>query len=477
MDDKEVLQRLLPILEGHLADQRTGRFLDYHAPDELLGLLKLADHESKGDWQQLFSWVEKYLRYSVKSNHPAFVNRMWSGASLPAIVGEMVAAVANTSACTYESAPVSTLLERYMIDCLLEIAGFRHGQGQMTTGSSNANMIAMMCARNLYLPTAKENGLFGGRRLVAFVSEDAHYSMDRAANILGIGVGQLVKIPVDERGRMDVLALTRELETVSGAGDLAFFVAATAGTTVRGAFDPIEPLIVLRQRYRFWLHVDGAWGGATVLSEGLRPRFLQGLGEADSFTMDFHKMLGSSLICNVLLLNKGKDILARTLSAGDGSYLFRQDDADEQLDLGPASLQCGRRVDSLKWFLDWKFTGQSGFAARIEGFLDLCGYAEECVGMYPELEIMAPRESFNVCFRYVRGKDSANAFNLALRTRLYRRGISMVGCAYIAGQLVLRLLVTNPAIGREDIDRYFADLVAAGRELAGEWPLDGHRVD
>ena len=468
MDEQEVFQRLWPIIAEYYSGQRSGKFLDYHDPEELRGLLQLDGHEGEGDWERLFDWVEKYFRYAVKTNHPSFANRMWSGASLPTVVGEIVAAIANTSACTYESAPVSTLLEKYMLDRMLEIVGFERGQGQMTTGSSNANMIAMMCARNLHDPAIKDTGLFNRRKLFALVSADAHYSMDRAANILGIGLEHLIKIPIDDRGRMDVVELTERLEEICKEGGLPFFVAATAGTTVRGAFDPIEPLLALRAKYGFWLHVDGAWGGATVLSQRLRPRFLQGLEEADSFTMDFHKMLGSTLICNVLLLNRPDDALGRALAAGDGSYLFRESEEDELLDLGTASLQCGRRVDSLKWFLDWKFYGQEGLARRVESFLELCGYAEECVGRHPELELVAPRESFNVCFRYVRDEVSANDFNLALRTRMYRQGVSMVGCGYIEGRLALRLLITNMSFTRQEVERFFVDLIAMGREMEAE---------
>ena len=469
MQDEDILSRILTTVELYRREQRSGTFLEYHDPAELGDLLDLEQAEGSEDWQLVFDWVEKYLRYAVKTDHPGFVNRMWSGASLPAIVGEIIAAVSNTSACTYETAPVSTLLETYMIERMLQIVGFAGGQGQMTTGSSNANMIAMMLARNQHDPAARAEGV-GRGVLAAFVSAEAHYSMDRAANILGIGLNQLIKVPVDGRGRMDIQKLESSLEEVVGSGGRPFFVAATAGTTVRGAFDPIEPLLTLRSRYGFWLHVDGAWGGATVLSERMRGNFLRGLELADSFTMDFHKMLGSSLTCNVLLLNRQGNLFRQTLSAGDSSYLFRDDDGEGLLDFGPSSLQCGRRVDSLKWFLDWKFYGQAGLAARVERFFDLCRHAEQCVEQHAELELMTPRESFNICFRYRWPEVAANQFNLALRSRLYRQGISMVGCAYIDGRLVLRLLITNVSWTVVDVERYFATLIAAGRQLKLEWP-------
>ncbi len=110
----------------------------------------------------------------------------------------------------------------------------------MTTGSSNANMIAMMVARNMTNDSVKQSGLFGQQQLFAFVSADSHYSMDKAANILGIGADHLIKVPLNHLGEMDSHALQHAIEQVLVNGGLPFFVAATAGTTVRGAYDPIK---------------------------------------------------------------------------------------------------------------------------------------------------------------------------------------------------------------------------------------------
>jgi glutamate/tyrosine decarboxylase-like PLP-dependent enzyme len=176
-------------------------------------------------------------------------------------------------------------------------------------------------------------------------------------------------------------------------------------------------------------------------------------------------MLGSTLMCNILLINKRRQALAAALSAGDGSYLFRSENVVETEDLGHSSLQCGRRVDSLKWFLDWKFFGREGLATRVEKSLELCAYAEEVVSRSPELELVVPRTSFNVCFRFKVPEEASNAFNLALRTRLYEEGKALVGVAYIGDQLVMRLLVINPAAEPADIDTFFHRLIATGRQL------------
>ncbi|MFH0784296.1 MAG: pyridoxal-dependent decarboxylase [Pseudomonadota bacterium] len=465
MNDKAVFAHLFKVSEEYYSRQREGQFLDYHSPAELRTILGLEQPGKTGDWEEIFGWVEKYLTYSVKTSHPMFVNRMWVGANLPSIVGEIITALTNASACTFESAPVSTLMEKFMIREMLDLVGFTGGEGQMTTGSSNANMIAMMAARNSANPSIKQAGLFGQQKLFAFVGADAHYSMDRAANILGIGGDQLIKVPLDPLGAMLPGELERAIIRVVESGGLPFFVAATAGTTVRGGYDSLEALLPLRDTYGFWLHVDGAWGGSAVLSPRLRRQYLPGLAQADSFSWDFHKMLGATLMCNILLVNRGTQALATALSAGDGSYLFRNENIAEMEDLGPASLQCGRRVDSLKWFLDWKFFGREGLAARVEKSLDLCAYAEEVVNRSPELELVVPRTSFNICFRFKVAEEESNAFNIALRNTLYEEGVTLVGVAYIDGKLVMRLLVINPAAEPADIDNFFRHLIAKGREL------------
>ena len=469
MEQEKIFERLLQIITRYYQNQEQGLFVEYLDPAVLQQRLGLENGRETENWEQLFSWVELYLAHAVKTSHPGYVNRMWAGANLPSVIGEMIAAITNTSACTYETAPVSTLMETYMLRTMLDLVGFKNGTGQMTTGSSNANMIAMMAARNKINPAIKQKGLFGQPELFAFVNSDAHYSMDRAANILGLGVEHLIKIPVDEHGRMSIPALEQRMSEIAAAGGVPFFVAATAGTTVRGSYDPLPPLLALRRRYHFWLHVDGAWGGAVLFSDALRAQFLPHLEQADSFTLDFHKMLGTALMCNVLLFNSSPALLREVCSAGDETYIFREEENGDIRDLGTLSLQCGRRVDSLKWFLDWKFYGKTGLAQRIERYLALCQYAEQQVQQSSALEMVVPRESFNICFRFRTPADvNSGSFNRDLRDRMHRQGASLVGTGFVNGELTLRLLITNINVGKPEIDAFLQAVSQTGRDLLME---------
>ncbi|MDQ7017751.1 MAG: pyridoxal-dependent decarboxylase [Robiginitomaculum sp.] len=471
MPEHDVFDRLFQIMEHYRKTQNDGPVVAYHSPAALREKLSLGRADRPQNYDALFDWVETYLKYAVKTGHKQFWNRMWADANLPAMIGEVISTIAHTSACTFESAPVSTEMEKYLIDEFLSLAGFHGGEGQMTTGSSNGNLVAMMAARHLVAPNAKRDGLFGTSPLVAFVNAEAHYSMDKAVNLLGIGTDNLVKVPVDDHGRMRLDALEQAICDTKAAGKIPFFIGTTAATTVRGAYDPVDDICTLRDRLGLglWVHVDGAWGGTVFLSEELSDQYLSGLDQADSFTFDFHKMHGIPMVCNFLLINNRAGILQATVNSGNDDYIFRGQDNERPADLGALSLQCGRHVDILKLFLSWKFYGRAGFVARIERFLEKAAYAEAVVRKTPELQMLVPRESFNINFTY-RAPDGMDEddLNRAIRQRLYESGTAMVGLGTLEGRISIRLLIANDAVENADIDAFFQHVLEAGNAIIAE---------
>ena len=151
MNTVTILDEISTLLEN----TQSRPILEYKDHDTLLEILDV-EKQCDGEWDDILHWVKQYFQYSIDTTHTNFANRMWSGANLPSILGEIVVALSNTSSCTYESAPVATIMERYMIDTMLNLIGFKNGSGQMTTGSSNANMISMMIARNRNNTTTKK---------------------------------------------------------------------------------------------------------------------------------------------------------------------------------------------------------------------------------------------------------------------------------------------------------------------------------
>lgn len=464
-DDSYLDSEIVDKINQYIADNAKGEVpvtvaLD---PQELLARLELEIPDIGCSRAELYRFIDLYLKYGVRTGHAQFFNQLWSGFTLPGFLGDIITSLTNTSMYTYEVAPVATLLEKALIRKMGLLAGFSDPEGIFMTGGSNGNLIAMMVARNLALPDVKQRGFTAAADLVIFVSDQAHYSFEKAANILGLGSDQVFKVKSDEYGSMIPEVLEQGIEQSLSDGNRPFFVAATAGTTVLGAFDSCEKIAAIARKYNLWMHVDGSLGGTVILSPRQR-NLLKGLEQADSFVWNPHKLMGLPITCSVILL-KEKGHLLRTNSSGGGEYIFHEDEFGAY-DMGPYSLQCGRRVDVLKLWLSWMYYGNQGYADRIDRFFNLAAYLEQKITLHPRLELMAPRTSINVCFRYrpETGQD-VNDFNLRLRQKMAGDGICLVNYSYLKEKLVLRPVIANHELARADLDQFFENLLAAAEEL------------
>ncbi len=462
-------RELAHLMSEYRKRQREGEVVDtqdYHAlRDKLAHLKSRAGGET---WSDIWEMVDHYLDDSVKTAHPLYFNQLWAGQSEPALIGGVIELLANTSMYTFEVAPMATVVENEMRAVFAEQLGLSGWESQVTTGGSNSNFLALLLALNKTLPEYKNAGI-GASQPRVYVSAEAHYSVDKAVMMAGLGLGALVKVPADTRGAMDCEALKQLLEQDKANGKTPCLIVGTAGTTVRGAFDPFTTLADLANEYQCWLHVDGAWGGAMTYATDER-KFLTGVERADSFSWDAHKMLGVPLMCSLLYVRES-GVLARSFNLGDTSYIFH-DDADSH-DLGPSSLQCGRRVDMFKMWLEYLFYGHHGFTRRIDHFMQLSALAERRVEQESALELQADRWINNICFRYrpagINDTETLNRFNQTVRDRLKAAGSTFVNQAYIGDELTIRLIIANIDVVASDITRFFDLWMHESRQLEQEW--------
>lgn len=173
------------------------------------------------------------------------------------MAGEWLTATANTNMFTYEIAPVFILMENVVLTKMREIIGWNCGDSILAPGGSISNLYAFLAARHKMFPNYKEHGakcLPG--ELVMFTSDQSHYSVKSCASVGGLGTDNCIMIQSDEQGRMIPSALEREIVKHKGLGHIPFFVTATAGTTVLGAFDPISEIADICDKYGLWLHID-----------------------------------------------------------------------------------------------------------------------------------------------------------------------------------------------------------------------------
>ena len=410
--------------------------------------------------------IDEFLKQCVKTNRPEFMNPLWGGLNIAGFAGEVIAALTNQSMYTYELSPVATLIEKAVIERMMEIVGYGEGFGTLTTGGSNGNMLGMLCARQYADPMSSLNG-FDGTKYVAFVSEEAHYSVLMSANVIGIGHQNLIKVKCDSSGRMKPDSLVDELNRARSNGRIPFCIIATSGTTVRGAFDPLREVANIAHDNDVWFHVDAAWGGSCMFSQRHR-NLMDGVELADSICWDAHKMMGLPLICSVFLTNK-KSVLRSVCTHGNSAhYLFHDDTKD--VDLGRYSLQCGRRNDSLKLWIAWREIGDSGWAKMVERYCELADYLEDLVNKSEHLSMMSDRDWSNVCFRFEADNIDLNQLNAEIRNRMMREGIHLVSRSNIGDDVIIRAVVANPLIDEKVLRSLISSIEKHGHEIINNIP-------
>ena len=370
---------------------------------------------------------------------PAFFNQLFSGRGAAAIFAEMLSGLANHSMYTYKLAGPMVIIEALLIERMSALVGYSQAGGVFCAGGSLSNLVAILCARDRVAPTAKEEGL--PQRLRIYSSVESHYSIRKGANIAGVGRENVVPIPVDDLGRMRPDALRVAIKEDLLAGARPMMINGTAGTTVRGAFDPMEALAEVAEEFGLWFHIDGAFGGSALWSPELQP-LLTGAARADSFTWDAHKAMGVPLTCSVLLT---RDPASATTALREGAdYLF-QGDADA-LNPGLRSLQCGRRNDALKLWAAWQHFGDEGWRRRLERQRGLALALAERVEATPALVLSEPPHFLTVCF------ESPGRSSASICARLQEKQRALIGYGQVKGREVIRAAVIDPQLTAEDLD-------------------------
>lgn len=434
----------------------------FKLPAELNEIFDFPVKQARVSEQEFLELLDKYLEYSVRTGNKQFLNQLYSGFNFPAFIGEVFTILANTSMYTYEVAPVATTIETEMIRLMNSYTGYANGDGIFVSGGSNANLVAMFSARNKIFPEGRFHGYDRNLNLKAFINEQAHYSFETAANVIGIGAKNVIKVRADKNGKLIPAELEREINDSIDRGEKPFFVAATCATTLMGAYDPIEEMAEICKKHDVWLHADGSFGGSIILSDNHR-HLMKGIEKTDSFAWNPHKLMNIPLICSVLLVKK-RGALQYNITDINTDYIFHDIDMIE--DLGKKSIQCGRKVDAVKLWFAWKYFGLEGYRKRIDNLIGMAKYAENKVNENPRLELIVPRQSFTVCFRYIPGTETdLNKFNLELRETLRKNGKTIVNYGYIGDILSIRLITANCELEKSDIDLFFKHIINEALKL------------
>jgi glutamate/tyrosine decarboxylase-like PLP-dependent enzyme len=364
---------------------------------------------------ELLSWTIANLEQGiVHITHPRYFGLFNPAPTFPAQCADRITATFNPQLATATTSPVPIELEAHVLRAVASRAGLpTEATGHFTTGGAEANYTALICALTRLHPAFAATGsrAFEGAP-VFYVSRESHSAWFKIAHQAGIGRSAVRLVPTDGNGRLDPNALSEAIAADLSAGRVPVMIAATAGTTNAGMIDPLAPCAEIARGFGLWYHVDAAWGGALIASDGLRGK-LAGLEQADSLTIDAHKWFATTMGCGMFLTPH-----APVLSAAFHVSANYMPSNTVGVDPYITSVQWSRRFLGLRLFLSLASAGWKGYARHIERAIELSAMLRE------ELE--------------ARGWSTANDSSLAV-------------------------LCIEPPSGSRDIAAIVSDVLASGR--------------
>jgi aromatic-L-amino-acid/L-tryptophan decarboxylase len=398
---------------------------------------------------------ETIIPFSRQNAHPRMFGYVQSPGTPLAAFADLLVSTLNANLTVWRSAPAAVEMERLTIDWIRQILGFNaQAGGLFVSGGSMANLAAIAAARQ-----AKD---YSSDRLRMYASSETHFSIAKAAALLGIGRQNVRDVAVDERFRIRVDDLVAKIAADLEAGYVPFCVVANAGTVNTGAVDPLAEVREVANRFQLWMHVDGSYGALAVLAKSAREVFA-GIEQADSVALDPHKWLYLPVDVGCVVYRAPE--IARAAFAHEAEYTrIIGEEADEAFafwDYGP---ELSRRFRALKVWMLLKGVGVDSLSEAIESNLACARYFESLVRASEDFEMMAPVELSIFCFRHVpmqlrrESPQAINAFNERLLIALQRDGSSYLSNATLGGHFALRGCVLNYRTILRDMEILLDDL-------------------
>jgi aromatic-L-amino-acid/L-tryptophan decarboxylase len=402
--------------------------------------------------------VSEILDESLAHSRPRFFGYVGSSGLELGVLADALAGSHDINLAA--SAAAADLVERQVLRWVGDLVGYPAAWGTFTSGGMLSNLTALTAARERAQPGCRIDGCDG--RGVVYTSVEAHSSVERAVEVLGLGRKALRTIEIDSARRMRPDALAQAIDRDRAEGLRPVAVVATAGTTLTGAVDPIRPVAEVCAAHGVWLHVDGAYGLPAAATASARHLF-DGLELADSAALDGHKWLFVPKACGVLLVRDRADLEAAF--SHDAPYI-------PEIELGEHpvewTLEYSRPFRALKLWLALRAHGAEAFREAIEHDLHLARLVADLVREADDLELMTEPSLSIVPFRRVPSRGDPDAHNQRLVDAVQRDGRVYVTGAVVDGRWCLRPCIVNYRTSTDDAHALVDVVREVGRRLEDE---------
>ena len=400
---------------------------------------------------------QRLLPYTYNAHHLRSFSYFTAPPLPVAVAGDVLACWLQQSVDVFHASPVGTLIDEEVTGWLRDLVGYDdEGWGVLTSGGVMANLMAMTVARDTALRRLRDldrpprgADLEGAR---VYVSDQAHFSIGRALDVLGFPPDTLHVVP-SQSFRLQAGQVADAIAADRAAGLVPFCIAGVAGSTNTGSVDAVADLADLAELEQLWLHVDAAYGGAARLSPRDAAR-VPALERADSVTVDPHKWFFQPIDVGALLVRRREDLRRSFLQAPE--YYRSSTPEDEPLSWLEYSIEGTRRLRSLKLWASWRHLGTAGLGRLVETTNDLAAELSELIAASPDFETAVPEPELSVvCFRHLPASgvtgDELDQHQDRLQRALEISGAAWVSTTRLHGRTWLRAGVMNYMSTRDDL--------------------------
>lgn len=458
-----LLAGAVALAEREIRAARTGPIFVEPPSSERLRVLLERDRELPLDGEPLDALLDACgeVLAAGRRTGPGFFGYVFSPASPIGVAADLLASAADQNVTSWRSAPAATEVEHIVLRWLGALVGFAdHAAGLLVSGGSTANLTALLVALR-----ARGDGEADRRRATVYASEEAHFSIAKAAAVMGV---QIRRVALDDDRRVDVVSLREAIAKDRRASAVPFCVVGTAGTTATGAVDPLDAIATVAVDEGLWFHVDGAYG-AFAAADPASSSLFAGVERADSLSLDAHKWLYTPLDCAALLV-RDPVMTGNAFGASASDYVQVLTDHDaEAFAFWDHGLELSRRFRALKVWMTLRYYGARRITAAIAEDIALAAYMAELVTTGDDLELLAGPSLSICCFRHSPSgmpQGELDRHNQQLLTALQHDGRVYLSNATLNGQFALRACITNFRTTRADVEHTLQIVRDLGAQLA-----------
>ena len=452
------------IIHEHVAGLATRRVTPEATPEELE---KLFDEQLPEKGIALEEILKRF-RDDVAPNAMGVPSPRYFGQFNPTplpigVWADALSSMLNQNAGAWRNGPSSAMIEARVIRWLCDLLNYGPKSfGTLASGGSEANLIALKCARDSVAKSIKDRGVrTAPGDLIIYASEQCHYSIDKSADILGLGREGLRKIPTDDRFHIRLDALRDAIARDREAGLLPCCIVGVAGTTSTGVIDPLEDLAAIARENRCWYHIDAAYGGTLAFSPKHK-HLLNGIGLADSITFDPHKWMFVPFACGATLVREGGRVLRDAFDMTPEYLSEDRGGADVEFDFFRYGQMGTRRFNSLKLWMAMKFMGREGYAKTVERHISLTQYLASRIDALPDFERVGEVETAVCCFRHSSRSDHVQQ---RLQQLIERGGEAWLTTTVLHGSRALRVNINSFLTEQHDVDHLVTQIEKAAATL------------